>query len=89
MPVLRCTVFFVTESVEKTATGAILYDKSIINRISTDLFTADGWRHSEVLTGKLGSAGRVLNDETPLVAAAQFLPERERITRAWDEYFGA
>ncbi len=31
----------------------------------------------------------VLNDETPLVAAAQFLPERERITRAWDEYFGA
>jgi len=47
-----------TESVEKTATGAILYDKSIINRISPDLFTADGWSHSEILTGKLGSGGR-------------------------------
>ena len=58
MPVLRCAVFFVTESVEKTATGAILYDKSIINRISADLFTANGWRHSDVLIGKLGSGGR-------------------------------
>ena len=47
-----------TESVEKTATGAILYDKSIINRISPDLFTADGWSHSEVLAGHLGSGGR-------------------------------
>jgi 3-deoxy-D-manno-octulosonic acid kinase len=47
-----------TESVEKTATGAILYDKSIINRISADLFTAEGWAHSEVLTGQLGSGGR-------------------------------
>ena len=47
-----------TETVEKTSTGAILYDKSIINQISEDRFTANGWLHSEVLTGKLGSAGR-------------------------------
>ena len=47
-----------TETVEKTATGAILYDKSIINQISDERFTANGWLHSEVLTGKLGSAGR-------------------------------
>jgi glutamate-ammonia-ligase adenylyltransferase len=31
----------------------------------------------------------VLNDETPLVGAEQFLPERERVTRLWDEYFDA
>ena len=47
-----------TETVEKTATGAILYDKSIINQISDERFTANGWLHSEVLTGKLGSGGR-------------------------------
>lgn len=47
-----------TETVEKTLTGAILYDKAIINQISEDHFTANGWRHSEVLTGKLGSGGR-------------------------------
>ena len=47
-----------TESVEKTATGAILYDKSIINQISADLFAAKGWAHSEILTGNLGSGGR-------------------------------
>ncbi|MBT8099886.1 MAG: 3-deoxy-D-manno-octulosonic acid kinase [Gammaproteobacteria bacterium] len=47
-----------TETVEKTATGAILYDKSIINQISEDRFTANGWLHSEILTGSLGSGGR-------------------------------
>ena len=47
-----------TESVEKTVTGAILYDKSIIDQISDDRFTANGWLHSEVLTGKLGAGGR-------------------------------
>ncbi len=47
-----------TETVEKTLTGAILYDKAIINQITEDHFTANGWRHSEVLTGKLGSGGR-------------------------------
>jgi len=47
-----------TETVEKTATGAILYDKSVINRISEDRFSAQGWPHSEVLTGQLRSGGR-------------------------------
>jgi len=47
-----------TETVYKTATGAILYDKSIINQISDERFAANGWLHSEVLTGKLGSGGR-------------------------------
>ncbi len=47
-----------TETVEKTTTGAILYDKSIINQISEDHFTEKGWPHSEILTGKLGSGGR-------------------------------
>jgi 3-deoxy-D-manno-octulosonic acid kinase len=47
-----------TETVEKTATGAILYDKLIINQISDDRFSANGWLHSEVLTGELGSGGR-------------------------------
>ncbi len=31
----------------------------------------------------------VLNDAAPLVGAEQFLSERERISRAWDEYFDA
>jgi 3-deoxy-D-manno-octulosonic acid kinase len=47
-----------TETVEKTATGAILYDKAIINQISADRFSAEGWLHSEPLTGSLRSAGR-------------------------------
>ena len=47
-----------TETVEKTATGAILYDKAIINRISEERFTADGWLHAELLTGSLRSSGR-------------------------------
>lgn len=47
-----------TETVEKTATGAILYDKAIINQISDERFTPGGWLHAEVLTGALQSAGR-------------------------------
>jgi 3-deoxy-D-manno-octulosonic acid kinase len=47
-----------TETVEKTATGAILYDKAIINQISEERFRADGWLHSEPLKGSLRSAGR-------------------------------
>ena len=47
-----------TETVEKTANGAILYDKAIINQISEDRFTAEGWLHAEVLTGALRSSGR-------------------------------
>ena len=47
-----------TETVEKTANGAILYDRSIINQISDERFTANGWLHAEIITGKLNSAGR-------------------------------
>ncbi len=47
-----------TETVEKTATGAILYDKAIINQISDERFTAQGWLHAELLTGELRSGGR-------------------------------
>jgi 3-deoxy-D-manno-octulosonic acid kinase len=47
-----------TETVEKTATGAILYDKAIINQISDERFTPEGWLHAEVLTGSLNSSGR-------------------------------
>ena len=47
-----------TEIVENTANGAILYDKSIINQISDERFTPSGWLHAEVLTGSLRSGGR-------------------------------
>jgi 3-deoxy-D-manno-octulosonic acid kinase len=47
-----------TETVEKTATGAILYDKAIINQISDERFTPGGWPHAEMLTGPLRSGGR-------------------------------
>ena len=47
-----------TETVEKTATGAILYDKNIINHISDECFTAQGWLHAEAVRGELRSAGR-------------------------------
>jgi 3-deoxy-D-manno-octulosonic acid kinase len=47
-----------TETVERTKNGAILYDKAIINQISAERFTPEGWLHAEVLTGSLGSGGR-------------------------------
>ncbi len=47
-----------TETVEKTATGAIVYDKNIINQISDECFTAEGWLHAEPVGGELRSAGR-------------------------------
>ncbi|MCH9694660.1 MAG: 3-deoxy-D-manno-octulosonic acid kinase [Gammaproteobacteria bacterium] len=47
-----------TETVERTENGAILYDKAIINQISAERFDAQGWLHSELLTGDLRSAGR-------------------------------
>ena len=47
-----------TETIEKTETGAILYDKAIINQISAQRFTAHGWLHAETLTGALRSSGR-------------------------------
>ncbi|HNP63872.1 MAG TPA: 3-deoxy-D-manno-octulosonic acid kinase [Woeseiaceae bacterium] len=47
-----------TETVERTRNGAILYDKAIINQISAERFTAQGWPHAELLTGALRSGGR-------------------------------
>ncbi len=47
-----------TETVERTRNGAILYDKAIINQISAERFTAEGWLHAEILTGPLQSGGR-------------------------------
>ncbi len=47
-----------TETVEKTATGAILYDKSIIDQISDERFTPGNWLHAEPVRGKLRSGGR-------------------------------
>jgi len=51
-------VALLTETLEKTANGAILYDRSIISEISEARFSASGWLHSEPLTGSLGSMGR-------------------------------
>jgi 3-deoxy-D-manno-octulosonic acid kinase len=47
-----------TESVEKTATGAILFDQSIIRNISEDMFGPAGWPHVEPVVGELRSGGR-------------------------------
>ena len=47
-----------TETVERTSTGAILYDRQIINQISEERFTPQGWLHAERLSGELGSGGR-------------------------------
>ena len=47
-----------TETVEKTGNGAILYDKAIINQISAQRFAPDGWLHSEAVPGEFGSGGR-------------------------------
>ncbi len=47
-----------TETVERTKNGAILYDKAIINQISDELFTPNGWLHAEILSGPLRSGGR-------------------------------
>ena len=47
-----------TETVERTATGAILYDRSVINQISGARFTPDGWPHVDRVRGEMGSAGR-------------------------------
>ena len=47
-----------TESVEKTPTGAILYDRSVISEISEERFDPSAWMHSEPVSGSLRSAGR-------------------------------
>jgi len=47
-----------TETVEKTARGEILYDRQVINQITEDQFVASNWLHSEPVSGRLGSGGR-------------------------------
>ena len=47
-----------TETVEKTAKGAILYDRQVIREMSEDRFVAANWLHSEPVQGVLGSQGR-------------------------------
>ncbi len=47
-----------TETVERTATGAILYDRAVINQISEKHFVPQGWTHVERISGELGSGGR-------------------------------
>lgn len=47
-----------TETVETTATGAILYDQAIINQISGERFQPQGWPQAEPIKGEFGSGGR-------------------------------
>ena len=47
-----------TEKVEKTQKGAILYDRQVIREISDERFAASGWLHAEPVSGALRSAGR-------------------------------
>lgn len=47
-----------TETVEKTAGGAILYDRQVISAMSAGRFAAAGWLHSESVAGSLRAAGR-------------------------------
>lgn len=46
------------EAVENTETGAILYDRTATNHISTASFAADWWQTAQPVTGALRSAGR-------------------------------
>lgn len=47
-----------TESIEKTPKGAILYDPQVISNMTADRFTPGGWLHAEPIKGRLGSGGR-------------------------------
>jgi len=47
-----------TETVETTAKGAILYDRQVISSIDESRFVASNWLHSEPVAGRLGSGGR-------------------------------
>jgi len=46
------------ETVEKTETGAILYDRAILNHVSSASFTAGSWQWAQPVRGALRSAGR-------------------------------
>jgi 3-deoxy-D-manno-octulosonic acid kinase len=47
-----------TETVEKTASGAILYDRQVISEMGEERFGTGGWLHSEPVSGSLRAAGR-------------------------------
>lgn len=47
-----------TESIEKTPSAVILYDRQIINEISEERFTPAGWLHAEPVGGSLRASGR-------------------------------
>lgn len=47
-----------TETLERTPTGAMLYDRSVMSAISEDRFSAAGWLHAEPVVGSLAAAGR-------------------------------
>lgn len=47
-----------TETVQKTETGAILYDRQVISEISEARFDPANWLHSEPVGGAPGSQGR-------------------------------
>lgn len=47
-----------TETVDKTDSGAILFDRQIINEISEERFEPSGWLHAEAVSGTLRSSGR-------------------------------
>ncbi|MCB1843400.1 MAG: 3-deoxy-D-manno-octulosonic acid kinase [Halioglobus sp.] len=47
-----------SDTVEKTRTGAILYDTAMLNQISDQLFNVRGWSDARPVTGNLRSSGR-------------------------------
>ena len=47
-----------TEIIENTSGGAMIYDRSVISSITEERFAADGWLHHEPVAGELGSGGR-------------------------------
>ncbi|MDX1498533.1 MAG: 3-deoxy-D-manno-octulosonic acid kinase [Woeseiaceae bacterium] len=47
-----------TEKVDKTQDGAIIYDPQVIREIGPERFTQAGWLHAEPLAGAPGAGGR-------------------------------
>lgn len=47
-----------SDTVEKTGTGAILYDTAIFNQIAESRFNRAGWKRAHPVVGTLRSAGR-------------------------------
>lgn len=47
-----------SDTVEKTKNGAIVYDTAIVSQISEAAFRASGWKHAHPVEGTPASAGR-------------------------------